>query len=234
MKKRKPQGSEWVITTRRVRIWGLLGLVGILSFLLSVLALHFTGRSIDMEGRYLSELANRPMGWVFQAGTFVHGLGNLALTLGLRASLPPSRLRQWSVCLFGLAAGGILLAGIFPMDPPGTVLTFSGAFHRASASGAFAVEIAALFLFSEVFGYSDPWRKHKGVSLWISGFAAASVLTFIISIQLALMPGLTERIALIAFLCWEVWAAMLLIRFPEETGKRSSGGSRELPRAERN
>lgn len=166
-----------------------------------------------MQARYLSELANRQAGWIFDAGTLVHGLGNLALAMGLRASLPKSRLRAWSVSLFGIAAVGILLAGIFPMDSPGMALTVSGAIHRVAASGAFAAELAALFIFSQAFGHCASWKEFKGISLWLSGCAAVAVLVFVISIELDFIPGLTERIALITFLCWEIWAVLRLIRF---------------------
>jgi hypothetical protein len=198
---------------KTVRGWGWLAFTGILAFLLSLVALHFTGRPIDMQERYLSELANRQAGWIFDAGTLIHGLGNLALAMGLRASLPKSRLRGWSVSLFGLAAIGIVVAGIFSIDSPGMALTVSGAIHRAATSGAFAAELAALFIFSQAFAHCPSWKEFKGISLWLSGCAAVALLVFVISIELDFMPGLTERVALIVFLCWEIWVVLRLIRF---------------------
>ena len=109
-----------------VRWFGLLGLVGLVAFASSLIVLHLTSSNIDLMDHYVSNLANQPLGWVFMAGAFVHSWGNLALTLGLRAALNPGGLRTWAVLLFGLAALGILLAAVFPIEAPDQVPGVSG------------------------------------------------------------------------------------------------------------
>lgn len=195
---------------RPVRRFGLLGLFGLVAFVSSLIVLHLTGSGIDWTHGYVSNLANQPLGWVFMVGAFVHGWGNLALTLGLRGALRPGRLRSWAVLLFGLAAGGILLAAVFPIDAPGQGPSVSGRIHRSAASATFALELAALFVFSAAFGHQRRWRRQRRVSLTLSACAAVALTAFVIAIQLDVVPGLAERVALAIFLVWEIWACVQL------------------------
>ena len=195
-----------------VRRCGLLALLGLVAFIASIIVLHLTGSGIDWTHQYVSNLANQPLGWVFMAGAFVHGWGNLALTLGLRGALRPGRLRTWAVLLFGLAALGILLAALFPIEAPGQLPSVSGRVHRSAASATFALELAALFVFSAAFGRQCRWRRRRAVSLALSASAAVALTAFVIAIQLDVAPGLAERVALAIFLVWEIWISVQLIR----------------------
>jgi len=200
-----------------VRLYGLLGLLGIAVFLLALIVLHLMGTDIDWMRDYVSNLANESIGWIFIAGAFVHGWGNLALTMGLRGALHPGRLRSWAILLFGLAAVGILLAALFPIDPTGQIPSTAGRVHRAAASATFALELAALFVFSLAFRRQRRWRRQQAVSLVLSVSAAVAVTVFVIALQVSVAPGLAERAALAILLAWELWASLQLIR-PARTG----------------
>lgn len=103
-----------------VRLYDLLALVGVVSFLSSLVALHLMFSGFDWINDYAGDLANEPYGGLFVAGTMiVHGLGNLALSLGLRAARRPGRLRTRAVLLFGLAAVGLVLSALFPTGAAG-------------------------------------------------------------------------------------------------------------------
>jgi hypothetical membrane protein len=195
-----------------VRRYGLLGLFGVLVFLSSLIVVHLTSPGIDWARDYVSNLANEPLGWVFVSSVFVHGWGNLALTLGLRRALRPGRLRNWAVTLFGLAAVGILLAALFPIDPPDQAPTTIGRLHRTFASATFMLELAAVFVFSIVFRHDRRWHRQQAVSMVLSVAAAIAVMAFVIAIQIDLAPGLAERVALAILLGWEIRACIQLIR----------------------
>ncbi len=195
-----------------VRLYGLLGLLGVVAFVSSLIVLHLMSTGIDWMRHYVSNLANEPLGWVFVSTAFVHGWGNLALTLGLRGTLHPGRLRTWAVLLFGLAAVGILLAALFPADPIGQIPSTTGRIHRAAASAIFMLELAALFVFSVAFGRHRRWRRQQAVSLVLSVGAAVAITVFVIAIQVDVAQGLAERAALAVFLIWELWAGFQLIR----------------------
>lgn len=191
----------------------MLGLLGMVAFVISLVVMHMMVAGIDWRRDYVSNLANEPFGWVFIVGAFVHGWGNLALTLGLRGALHSSRLRTWAVLLFGLAAVGILLAALFPIDPPGQSPSVVGRVHRAVSSAAFMLELAALFVFSVIFGRHLLWRRQQAVSLALSVSAAVAMTVFVIAIQVDIAPGLAERVTLAVLLAWELWACLQLMRW---------------------
>jgi len=189
----------------------LLGLVGVVSLLSSLVALHLMISGFDWINDYASDLANQPYGGLFVAGTIVHGLGNLSLSLGLRAALRPGRLRTWAVLLFGLAAAGLVLSALFPTDSAGQV-SMAGRIHRTVVSLAFAFELAALFVFSDAFRQNRRWRSRRPLSLALSSISAVAVTLFVIAVQVDIAPGLAERLALSAYMSWELWVIYQLIQ----------------------
>jgi len=195
-----------------VRLYGLLGLLGATVFLSSLIVLHIISSGIDWTSDYVSYLANGPYGWIFISGAFVHGWGNLALTLGLRSALHPGRLRTWAVSFFGLATVGILVASLFPIDPPDQVLSTTGLIHRAAASSIFFLELVALFIFSVAFSRDHRWCRQQPVSLFLSVIAAVALAALVVALFAGVVPGLAERAALSAFMVWELWAYAQLIR----------------------
>ncbi len=197
---------------RSVRWYGTIGLLGLFAFLSSLIILHLNlaNTNIDWMRYYVSYLANEPLGWVFAVGALVHGSGNLALSLGLRNALPQGRQRTWATGLFALAAVGILLAALFPIDPSNQVPSTSGRIHRSAASATFMLELVAMFIFSTAFGRHHYWRRQQLVSWVLSIAAAVALVTLAIAIYLDVAPGLVERVALTVFLAWEVWIAVQL------------------------
>ncbi len=198
-----------------VKRYGILALLGAGIFLLSIVALHVMSSGIDWTNGYVSDLANEPHGWVFGFGAFVHGWGNLALAFGLFYALPSGRLRNWGACFFGLAAIGIILTGLLPIDPPGvTTASFSGSLHRPVSSAAFGFEIIALFIFSAVFSYSkEPcWQRLKTISWALSVAAALAIVWFVFADQSGIAVGLAERAALVVLMLWELLVIFQLIR----------------------
>ncbi len=195
-----------------VRLFGFLGLLGVLAFSSSLIVVHGMGTGIDWVRDYVSNMANEPLSWVFVTGAFIHGWGNLALTFGLRGALRPGPLRTWATLLFGLAAVGILLASMFPVDPPDQTPTITGMIHRAVASTTFISELAALFVFTMAFRRNRRWHQQQTFSLILSVSAAVAMMLFIIAMQIDIAAGLAERIALVILLVWEIWACFQLIR----------------------
>jgi len=194
------------------RRFGLLGLIGVLVFLLSLLTLHLMSPGFDGTEKYVSDMANEPLGLLFVGGTFVHGWGNLCLALGLRATLSPGPMRKWGVVLYGLSALGILLAALFTVDATGQVPTLVGRIHRGAAGGGFLLELAALFVLTAAFGRQQPWRRYQAASLAISVLAAIAVTAFATGVQIDFAKGVLERLVLAVFLTWGVLVALVLIR----------------------
>ncbi len=198
-----------------IRRYGVIALIGVGTFLLSLIVLHIMSSGIDWTDGYVSDLANEPHGWVFGFGAFVHGWGNLALAAGLFYAIPPGRLRNWGVLLFGIAAIGVLLTALLPIDPPGvTTPSLSGSLHRPVSSFAFGFEIIAIFIFSINFTFSKDlcWQRLKVTSWLLAVTAALAVVWFVFADQAGTLVGLAERTALGLLMTWEIWIIFQLIR----------------------
>ena len=196
----------------RLTVYGLIGFLGVVVFTSSLIVLHVAGAEIDWTRHYVSSFANGPIGWVFVWGALVHSVGNLALTLGLRRSLDPGPLRAWAVVLLGLAAGGISVVALVPVDPAGSSLTLTGFVHRVALSVSLPVELVALFLFSIAFRRDRQWRRRSGLSFVLSTIAASALAGFLLAIRLDQTPAVAERLALARVMAWEFWAAFHLVR----------------------
>ena len=197
---------------RQVTVYALLGLLGAVVFASSLVVLHAAGADIDWMRHYVSDFVNGPLGWVFILGTAAHGLGNLALSVGLYQSLAPGRWRGRAAALLGLAATGIVIAALFPIEPEGQARSAIGLVHRAAAGGSFLLESAALMLFSAAFATSARWRRYARLSFIWSAIAAIALAGLLFAVLTNRLPGLAERLALASFWLWEIAAAVQLLQ----------------------
>ena len=197
---------------QQVMIYGLAALFGAAAFTSSVIILDVAGTGIEWTRHYVSHFANGPLRWVFVSGALAHSAGNLALSLGLRRSLDPGRLRAWAVVLLGLAAAGIAVVSLAPINPAESSPTLIGLAHRAVLAASLPVELAALFLFSIAFRGHRRWRRRSGRSFVLSAIAASALAAFLLAVLLNQMPAVAERLALATFMAWEFWAAFQLIQ----------------------
>ena len=207
------------------KVYGLVGLLGAVVFTLSLTVLHLVRTEIDWRQDYVSHFVHGRLGWLFVSGAVVHGFGNLALGQGLRRSLGHGRARTWAVLLFGIAAAGIVLGGLLPIDPSGTPPTFVGRVHRGVIYVAFLGELVALFLFSFEFARNPGWQRRSGTSFVLSAIATIALAGFLAALLLHRMLGMAERWALSTFMAWEFWAAFQLIAARRAT-KNGRGRSR--------
>lgn len=191
---------------------GVAGVMGVCWFAASLLALQIGGGELDWTRHYVSDFATGSRGWLFRLGVLGHAIGNAALAVGLYRCLRDTASGSWASGLFLLATIGLALTGLIAADPPGTSASAAGAVHRAAASVSFAVELAALFLWSVAFAARPGWRGAAGLSFALSAVAAATTAMLVLAIGLDWRPGLAERAAVAAFMVWEFWAGLALAR----------------------
>jgi lysylphosphatidylglycerol synthetase-like protein (DUF2156 family) len=175
-----------------VQTLGRAGRIGATAFAgsLSLLHLAATG-AIDWPRHYVSDFTNEPLGWVFVFGALVHGLGNLCLTLGLYRCLSCGWPRDGVVALFGLAATGVVIAGVFPPNLGGAATSLAGKVHFAATALSSPVELVAVLLFAAAF------RRHRtGTSQRLTLVAALGLAGFFVAVWFDQLPGLAERLAL--------------------------------------
>lgn len=199
-------------TPRVVTACGVAGLAGASLFAVALIVLHLSRTDIDWTRHYVSDFVNGRLGWLFVAAAMAHGFGNLAIGLGLWRSLDRRPVSDSAVMVFGLAAVGIVVAALFPIDPPGQALTPAGLVHRAVVTASFPVELVALLLFSVAFAAQSRWRGRARTSFALATIAAVALAGFFLAVSRGRLPGLAERLALASFLAWELWAARQLIR----------------------
>ena len=194
----------------RVRASGVAAMLGVVWFAAALLALQSGSGGLDWTRHYVSQFANGPRGWLFPFGVLGHAAGNFALGLGLYRSLGRGALRDWASTLFLLAAAGLAFTAVFTVEAPGAAPSTAGAIHRTVASASFAVELAALVLFSAALSREAHWRRAARQSLALSALAGVASAVLFSAVVLDWRPGLAERAALAAFMTWEFWAGAQL------------------------
>lgn len=194
------------------RLCGLAGIAGVFFYAFAVLWLQAaTPAEPDWTRHYVSQFANGPHAWLLAAGTLSHAAGNAMLAFGLHRVSAAGWLREWAVGLFLAATAGFALTGVASVEPPGAAASLAGTVHRAAAVASFALELTALILFSVAWRRHAPGCAASTTSVALTAVAGAASAVLVASVLLAWLPGLWERIALVAFMAWELWAACRLV-----------------------
>jgi len=198
---------------RITRVLGTVGAAGAIFFLAVFVSLHWLNPQIDMVRNYVSEYANGPYGRLFQLSLLVHGLGNLAIAGGF-ILLVNSKTGKAASALFGLAAIGVLIAGIFSTDPPGSARTIGGTIHALSAFTAFPIETIALILFALTFRIQPSSRSFMRMTIFLASLSVVFQTWLLIAIVMGLEPGLPERASFLSLMAWEILAGLRLAAVP--------------------
>jgi hypothetical membrane protein len=195
-----------------VRCLGAVGAASATAFVSVLAALLVLRPDVSFIGNYVSEYANGPYGLLFRAAALVHGIGNMAITLGLWALAARSRSGRWGAGLFGAATVAIVIAALFPTDPLDVPRTLSGTVHLVAAFSSFALEAAALLFLAPLFRRHDRWRSFVPVTVSLAVIGGAFVVLLLALRAGGGSPGLVERAALAAFVAWEILAAVRLAK----------------------
>lgn len=191
---------------------GMFGAIAATLFLVVLIALHVLRPDISSIRDYVSDFANGPYGDVLRAASFVHGIGNVAIAAALWLVVGESPSGRWGAMLFGAAAIGVIVAALFPTDLPGRPSTPSGTTHLVAAFASFAIEAVALFLLARVFKHLPSRNFFAGTTRVLATLGSASLVLLLAFRMAGIAPGLAERSALLAFVAWELSAAVQLAR----------------------
>ncbi|MDO3700940.1 DUF998 domain-containing protein [Micromonospora sp. C28SCA-DRY-2] len=164
---------------------GRLLLAGALAgplFLASAIAQMVTREGFDITRHPISQLATGSLGWI-QIATFVlAGLGGLALAAGIRRTITEGIGRRLLPILVGIFGAGLVVAGVFTMDPehgfpvgtpdgPVARMSWHSVVHSAAAATAFtALAVAAIVLAVRCV------RRRAGWAAGLSGLVAVVLL----------------------------------------------------------
>lgn len=206
---------------------GTLGALGAVTFLGTLLAVHLADSGPSPVRDYVSDYANGPAGEVFTAGLVAHALGNVALAFGIWLTLPPSGAGRWGAVLVGLAAVGLLVAGVYPTDAPGLVSTTAGTVHRSAVMVSFPLEVLGLTLLARGYGQSPGWQGYGRRTLLSAILAAVALLWLVVAVRAGWPSGLAERAALLVLLYWELSTSIRLAARTSRPVPPTSGPERD-------
>ena len=158
--------------TRWAARLGLVGIIATVYFVVALTAMHFL-RPDDLVryGTNVGFYSVGPYGSIFVAAFIALGLAGLALALGLRRTVAPSRYLRAGSVLLGLFGIGWIVGGIF-RDAPDVaslepvlqekITPTSTMVHSLGAFGGLILLIVGILVLSMAFKHDERWH-----SFWI-------------------------------------------------------------------
>ncbi|MBV8715554.1 MAG: DUF998 domain-containing protein [Chloroflexi bacterium] len=198
-------------TTRRLLTCGLIGAP---LFMTVALVEGATRPGYNPWGDYVSKLALSDQGWEQITNFLVTGLLMLGFALGAKRAMPSGRGSTWGPVLLGVYGTGLLLAGVFVIDPGNgypvgvpAETTLHGTLHTIFGA-------AAVFLTLPIacFVLSRRWTHGRSGKLWIAYSVATGVLmlAFFVGSWDGPLLGLYQRISIALGWTWIVVLALRL------------------------
>lgn len=157
----------------------------------------------DLERTLISEYALHDYGYLFSWSLIILSLSSAGFTRVLQMTFEPgnSRLSGWNLCLY-IWNFGSLLAGIFPTDRGGFLLTPFGGLHVFGASLSFVGFVLGshwfVYRYRAYFVQTGVWEVLRGLT-WVVG----------LGILFVFLPdgvkGLGEKLFILGILCWQLF-----------------------------
>ena len=156
-------------TTRWAARLALVGIIGTVYFIVALTAMHFLRPDdIVRYGTNIGFYSVGPYGSIFVAAFVALGLAGLALALGLRRAVAPSRSLRAGSVLIGLFGIGWIVGGIFRDAPDVASLEpilqekispASTMVHGLGAFGGLFLLMAGMLILSRAFKRDERWRS---------------------------------------------------------------------------
>jgi hypothetical protein len=181
---------------RRADVGALTAILGVVTFLVVVIALHIVQAQYDPVNQLMSELALGPHGWAMLlafAGV-ASALAGLQHSLGARGA--GYALRGVLV----LASISFLAAGIFPLGETSML-------HIAAIAAAFVAAVLAMYLFPSLAGEASALMPRSLSWSFAAGVAASVALGHSVAPM-----GVGQRMAAACLLLWILVLGIRLCR----------------------
>ncbi|RPI80481.1 MAG: DUF998 domain-containing protein [Chloroflexi bacterium] len=191
------------------RFLTILSLVAATAFIFILFALHILSPDIDPMVSGISFYALGRFGILLDLALVLVGFSGIALALALWSSTTISRLGLVLLIAWGLLS---ILAGLFPLDAPGSAPTLSGRIHNLAGLN-FLLIAPALLLIEKGETAAEPNRP-RNITTWLAWLlAAAAVLLFVFNGPLSALQvgGAFQRfywlilVLWLGFTAWSVW-----------------------------
>lgn len=165
---------------------GAAVLVGVTSFVATVVTLHFLQPGYEPSHQLMSELALGPFGWAM----FIAFTGLALAVFGVLAAISSPEASLWLRLLLAASALSFLAAGIFPLGATSEI-------HIAAVAIAFVLSVLAMYLFP-----SSASRAAAAAPRSISWSLAAGVAASVILGHSVLPMGVGQRLAALCLISW--------------------------------
>jgi hypothetical membrane protein len=209
------------------RICRYVTIVGVAIFVLAVLALHVLQPGLNPLDDAVSYYVHGKSGWLLTVGLIALGFGSLCLVFGLDRTTGG----RWATTgrwLVGVWAVGVLLAGVFPADPPGhwnEPPSLPGMIHGNAAILAILVLPLGALCLARSFRHDQRWRRDASLLLVLAVAAAISLILFMASLVPVfvrpgppILLGLSERILLVTYSAWLAAVGVGILNHPPRAG----------------
>jgi hypothetical membrane protein len=177
------------LTARTATILRRIVLICAAYYVIVGIGLHFLEPEYDPRFQFMSDYAWGAYGWLMTTTFFVLGLAVLAIAVGVRRVLEPSRSARAGFGLLTIGALFVSLAGVFRGFPLHDV---------ASAVGIPSLVMAAVLL-SWSFRNAPGWKTIHLATFLIAVGMFAAIVSMILDVG---MPGLQQRAFLFLLLLW--------------------------------
>lgn len=183
---------------------GMTAVGGCLVFVTIVAAFHVIRPELNPMTTFSSYYALGKMGWLMNLGSLAFAIGVAALTLAFVRMRDSSRAGS---VLLGSSACGLLIGGLFNVDPLGAQPTSSGQVHLVSGLLTFLCMIPAAILVSRGLSLAKRLRGWYRVLPSLSWLAALLFLANLSVLGALGLPGLGNRLFLAIVSAWLLTAA---------------------------
>jgi hypothetical protein len=180
----------------------------------------------DPIAQPISALSLGPRGWIQEANFLLLAASFFSFAAVLRTQFRGGISAIAAPGVFVLMTIGVLVAGAFPMDAPGELLTFAGRMHAAGGFLVFPWMPVVLFLVARRFRRDDRWRPYLTYTLATGLYCLAIVVFFLLFVGTPDAPprlfsefrGLVQRVLLLPFLTWIALVTRRAYRLANESG----------------
>lgn len=188
-----------------------IALGGIVYYIIIFVTLHFLRPDVNPIIQFTSDYSFGPFRILMITAYFSMSLGSLALAFGLYQGVSQQARSLFGFIFFGIWIIGLLIAGVFPLNPNATQQTIVRTIASVNAPlHVLSLAIGAI-LISRRFKQDDNWRSLHGTMLTLSlimlalfigvGIATATGLEF---------AGLGQRLFIVIALTWLLLASARL------------------------
>lgn len=180
-----------------------IALAGIAYYIIVFIALHFLRPDVNPIRQFTSDYSFGPFRILMITAYFSMSLGSLALVIGLYQGIAQQARSLFGLVFLGVWAVGLIIAGIFPLDPNAAEQTIAGTIAQVNAPLHVLSLAVGAILISRLFKHDDQWRSLHGAALTLS--LIMLILFIVVGITTATgaeIAGFGQRFFIAATLTW--------------------------------